>query len=103
MSVGPVRPAHILTRVWQGVDSSTGQNISVTGPIKGFMIFVYTAGTTTLAETFVITAPSTAAHHDAVTVSQNPWPMEIEQGSGQVLFNLKAASGTVDIHMVFWR
>ena len=55
---------------------------------------------TTLVDNFVVTAPSGSAHTDAVTVSRNPWAFALAKGKEATVFNIKATSGTIDVHIV---
>ena len=94
----PINPSVLGTKKWSSVDSSTGQDISFDQRCLGFVLHVYEAGTSNYVSAFLLTAPSTSAEHDELTIKENPYGRTIAKGAGATLFNIKATSGTVDVH-----
>ncbi len=96
----PIRPSKIMTEIWTGVDSSTGQAITFNEPIKAIEFHVYPTGETDYADTFVLVGTS-SNHADGVTIAKNPYTLDINvRTPGVTVCTIKASSGTVAIHAV---
>ena len=93
----PIRGTTIHTKKWSGVDTD-GQEISFDTRCLAVIFTVYVASGTTLSDNFVVTAPSTSAHTDDLTIPLNPFPMSVSKKAGEALCTIAATSGTIDIH-----